>query len=473
MMDWKQLLSPMRIRQMYEGGGSTKVDEDPRTEFERDYGRTIFSTPVRRLQDKAQVFPLERHDAVRTRLTHSNEVSSVARGLAGAAAEWMLKENLLKVSSYVPAITAIAATCGLIHDLGNPPFGHSGEVAIANWFQGKLETDGTFFDDLGQGDSKPAETQFAQDFLRFEGNAQTQRLLSKLQILADEFGLNLTCGTLSASCKYIARSNEIDSSLHDCSKHGFFASENDLIDKVRKETGTFRARNPITYLVEASDDIVYSTVDLEDGVKKGVVTWKMVESELPKHVGSESPPLERALAKAHEKIDKAKLTERAKDEAMSQAFRTFAILEGVHAVLEAYKQNYGKIMAGDYHRELLKDSAAAGLIAACKKVGRDHVYVSDETLKLEIQGCQVIHDLLNLFWKGAREYRPKAKLTRFSAKIYKLASENYRTVFENNLSSSASTGIPEMYFRLQLVTDHISGMTDTYACTLHKSLTNG
>src|SRR5215468_2665402 len=122
-MEWQQLLSTKRVRQLYEGGGTTKLPEDPRTEFDRDYGRTVFSTPVRRLQDKAQVFPLERHDAIRTRLTHSNEVSSVARGLASAAAEWMYNERLLKKPEYIAAITTIAATCGLIHDLGNPPFG--------------------------------------------------------------------------------------------------------------------------------------------------------------------------------------------------------------------------------------------------------------------------------------------------------------------------------------------------------------
>jgi dGTPase len=109
-MEWERLLSTQRIRQIYEGGGPTKLDQDPRTEFDRDYGRTVFSTPVQRLQDKAQVFPLERHDAVRTRLTHSNEVSSVARGLATAAADWLFKETLIKTQQHIVAIGTIAAT---------------------------------------------------------------------------------------------------------------------------------------------------------------------------------------------------------------------------------------------------------------------------------------------------------------------------------------------------------------------------
>jgi dGTPase len=473
MMDWKKLLSTTRVRQLYEKGSGTKLQDDTRTEFERDYGRTTFSTPVRRLQDKAQVFPLERNDAVRTRLTHSNEVSSVARDLARATSEWMLQENFIDDPSYVAAITTVAATCGLIHDIGNPPFGHSGEVAIANWFVEKLALTPDFLAPLAEQNSKIDKSQSAQDFLRFEGNAQTQRLLSKLQILADKYGLNLTCGTLSASCKYTARSNEIDKSLHERSKHGFLASENDLIDQIRKETGTLAARNPIAYLVEASDGIVYSTVDLEDGVKKRVLAWEMVESELRKNVGPKSAPLEKAISAAHDKIDKAQLTGVSRDEAMAQAFRTFAIGESVSAVREAYKLKYSEIINGDYHGELIEDSGASGLISACKKVGREHVYVSDETLKLEILGRHVIHDLMDIFWKAVSEHSPGTKLTEFNAKVYRLMSANYRAVYEENCPSATVTDIPELYFKLQLVTDHISGMTDTYACTLHKALTNG
>lgn len=465
-MEWKKLLSSKRVRQLYEGGPATKLDLDPRSEFERDYGRAVFSTPVRRLQDKAQVFPLERCDAVRTRLTHSMEVSAVSRGLAGAAAEWMLERSEIKAEQ-VPEITAIAATCGLIHDLGNPPFGHSGEVAISEWFKERSKGAGDFFDGMD------GQSQFVQDFLKFDGNAQTQRLLSRLQILADDYGLNLTCATLSASCKYVARSNETDG-WHERSKHGFFASENDLIEKIRTETGTGPARNPIAYLVEASDDIVYSTVDLEDGIKKGILRWDEAESLLKKLAGRKYPPLTSALKNAKKKIDTANptLKGRARDEAMAQAFRTFAIAEAVHAALEAYKARYPQIMKGEYHGELLKGSEASGLIAACKKIGGERVYVSEETLKLELSGRKVIHDLMDLFWSAAEAYNPNRKVNAksFDTKTFNLASQNYRTVFKKGLKKAE---IPQRYCRLQLVTDHISGMTDSYACDLHKALTNG
>ena len=191
-MTWKKLLNASRPRQ-------TTLPTDFREQFERDYGRAIFSTPVKRLQDKAQVFPLEAHDAVRTRLTHSLEVSSVARGLATEVAKRLLKENQID-DGMDRQIEAIAAVCGLIHDIGNPPFGHSGEDAIREWFKQKLGEDKLR-------DRLENKEQLVQDFLQFEGNAQTLRLVAKLQILADDNGLNLTFGTLSASCKYVARSD--------------------------------------------------------------------------------------------------------------------------------------------------------------------------------------------------------------------------------------------------------------------------
>src|ERR1700733_12575593 len=167
-MEWKQLLCRDRPRESTNPG-------DHRAEFERDFDRSIFSTPVKRLQDKAQVFPLEPHDAVRTRLTHSLEVSSVARGLGTAVGQWLLERKDIS-PGMERWIEAIAATCGLIHDLGNPPFGHSGEDAIRHWFN-EFGPD-ALRRELGGND------QLVQDFLRFEGNAQSLRLVSKLQILA-------------------------------------------------------------------------------------------------------------------------------------------------------------------------------------------------------------------------------------------------------------------------------------------------
>jgi len=184
-LDWKQLLSTKRVKGLYDLESSTPISGDLRSPFDRDYGRTVFSTPVRRLQDKAQVFPLERHDAIRTRLTHSMEVSSVSRSLGEAAEGLLFKVGHFKSDSERGILGTIAATCGLVHDLGNPPFGHSGEAAISEWFRMQHKKNSRFFENLlpNDGVSKPEESQFGRDFLDFEGNAQTQRLLSRLQSL--------------------------------------------------------------------------------------------------------------------------------------------------------------------------------------------------------------------------------------------------------------------------------------------------
>jgi dGTPase len=470
-MEWEKLLSSKRVRGLYGFSSSAKADGDLRSQYERDYGRSVFSTPVRRLQDKAQVFPLEEHDAVRTRLTHSMEVSSVARGLGSAAEKFVLNRGLS--ADFAGAIPTIAATCGLIHDLGNPPFGHAGEEAISDWFLTQFKKDPALFKSFDPKDdrTKPEETQFAKDFLKFEGNAQTQRLLSRLQVLADDFGLNLTSATLSASCKYTASSHGTNSQDQARKKHGYFASENDLIRRLREEVGTGDARNPITYLVEASDDIVYSTVDLEDGIKKGCLDWEFLKKELGRYCDSEI--LGQVIEVSEKKISEAALVGRAYDEAMASAFRTNAITQMVIAVDEAFQVDFDKIMLGEYPYELLYKSRAGSLAKACKKVALEHIYKSNEVLKREIMGRRVICDLMDLYWDGVQEFETEKSLKGFKSKIFSQISSNYRHVFLDNLQKADELKIPRDYFKMQLITDQISGMTDTFAVNLHRELMNG
>jgi dGTPase len=163
-VEWEKLLSEKRIRELVEGK-HTKPSPDERTEHGRDYDRAIFSTPVRRMQDKTQVFPLDPNDSVRTRLTHSLEVSNIARNMARDIGNWLLKEDEIKESRQRDSIEIIASTCGLIHDLGNPPFGHAGEDAIKEWFGKKEKNFFKCFKGLGNGE------QLKNDFLKFEGNA--------------------------------------------------------------------------------------------------------------------------------------------------------------------------------------------------------------------------------------------------------------------------------------------------------------
>ncbi|RYD72360.1 MAG: dNTP triphosphohydrolase [Verrucomicrobiaceae bacterium] len=461
------------------GGRGSSSGEDGRSEFDRDYDRTIFSTPVRRLQDKTQVFPLEPNDAVRTRLTHSLEVSTLARGLARSAARWMRGTGYLDSDQQALDIESIAATCGLIHDLGNPPFGHAGEEAISSWFLKKFpDGQGLFSFEVSPVSYRASQLQ--NDFLRFEGNAQTLRIVSRLQLLADSYGLNLTVGTLSASMKYTAASDMTSGKgAADKKKPGYFASEQKLVDLIRARAGTGVVRNPIAYLVEACDDMVYATVDIEDGVKKGIVSWQEVEAALLAQDGSGMA--KQVIDKVHKYIDGARtdLKGQALDEVLAQHFRTVAIGDSKREILAAFQRHYMRLMEGEALEagDLIASSDAARFIKACKNFGREHVYNAPETLRLETLGRRVMHDLMDIFWEGASRYPadPSEEALRGfnkspEGKVYNLLSKNYRTAFESVCKDS---GLPQQYHRFQLVTDYVCGMTDTFACNLHEQLTHG
>ncbi|VTR91551.1 deoxyguanosinetriphosphate triphosphohydrolase : dGTPase OS=Chthoniobacter flavus Ellin428 GN=CfE428DRAFT_3120 PE=4 SV=1: HD [Gemmata massiliana] len=430
-MDWDTLLCDQRYRWIVTGKVPTRNPEELRTEFEKDYDRAVFSTPVRRLQDKAQVFPLEPCDAVRTRLTHSLEVSTVARDMARAVARWLVYERKEKITGAVPSkdpvrdIETIAATCGLLHDLGNPPFGHFGESAIQDWFAAQK-------DDIFEGCEGGKGGELAQDFLKFEGNAQTLRLVSKLQVLADEYGLNLTCGTLSALCKYTASAMQADkkSPNHDWSKPGYFASERDLIETVRKATGTGDVRNPITFLVEACDDLVYRTVDLEDGVKKGAVDWPTAEKMLRDHGGGKA---DNILKGTYEQVSKVagSVDTRQFGEIAVQALRVHTIGAVVPAVIRAFKERYTEIMEGKFRGDLTDVCDHKEVLDALGDTVKKHVHTTPDILRLELSGRKVIHDLMTLFWDGAKKGEEGTK--SYEQKAFSLISSNYRQAYKHAL----------------------------------------
>ena|ERR1035437_859100 len=460
-MDWQKLLNASRRRQ-------SRMPDDDRAQFERDYDRTIFSTPVKRLQDKAQVFPLEPNDAIRTRLTHSLEVAAVARGLATSAGAWLHKEGeiLLEQQRWVEAI---ASTCGLIHDLGNPPFGHAGEDAIREWFVPHIPgRDEAFID-----------PQLSQDFLNFEGNAQTLRIVSKLQILADFYGLNLTFGTLSAACKYTAASHQAKKGNQALKKPGYFASESDVIKEVREATGTGDARNPITFLVEAADDIVYSVADIEDAVKKNLLRWSdLLERFEPVIDPAKSHPAKEALVEVLRRkwVILGRPGQEAEksmdDDTHGSAFRTAAISYMVPEAVDAFKSNYDDIMHGIHLTELVAHPSLVNLMTELKAIGSELIYPNHSTVKLELMGRRIISDLMTIFWEGAKdlplEGKPKTK--DFKGRVGALLSRNYRSVFQESCRLGKQ---PEIYHRYQLVTDYVCGMTDTFAKQLHSELMNG
>ena len=240
---------------------------------------------------------------------------------------------------------------------------------------------------------------------------------------------------MSALCKYVAASDEVGKDgFHEFKKPGYFESERDLVDLIRNITGTGRARNPITYLVEAADDLVYSTVDLEDGVKKGVISWNALVEALRGERDSDDAIIRRCIEEAIHYIDEASvpLVGKARDEVLAVTFRNKVLTESVPRVVEQFQGIYSAIMEGQYHGELAADSRAGLLIQACKKTAGKLIYSADEILRLEVMGREVIHDLMNLFWKAVSQHDGSTETKTFPGKLYNLMSSNYRVVAQAN-----------------------------------------
>ena len=238
-MDWSRLFSEKRLTHFANTRRSPSDVAEHRTEVERDFDRILFSTPVRRLADKTQVFPSESADSVRTRLTHSYEASNIARSIGNLLVrtpKWLPDPTLQEL--VFPRLPTLLASAALAHDLGNPPFGHQGESAIQHWFQ----TNEAVFDKSVQG--------FAAEFEAFDGNPQTLRLVASLQGLPDQFGLNLTCATIGALLKYTVPASQVAKKKEEktCAnkKVGFFETERETLERVFGELGiAFGQRHPL------------------------------------------------------------------------------------------------------------------------------------------------------------------------------------------------------------------------------------
>jgi dGTPase len=337
---WFQLLKPTSFRQR-----SQLSKHDGRDPFENDYARLISSAPIRRLQDKTQVYPLEQSDFVRTRLTHSLEVSSLARSLGKSIEAHLIKKGQFPKKLF-GQISSLLATAGLVHDLGNPPFGHFGEVAIKDFFTKYFQ------------DQKPGLTEAEkQDFKNFDGNVQTLRILRKLYYLYDEHGYNLTYPTLSVIIKYPCSStegNKGSSSPHiSLKKFGYFQSEREDYMRINEDLGLEGKRHPLTYLLEAADDIAYMSADVEDGVKLGIVSVDTFIEELSSLQNQE--PL-NIFKKDYDSlknrdVDRLDIT--------IQRFRINIQRILIDSVIEVFCDNYKSIMDGTFKTDLLSASKSA------------------------------------------------------------------------------------------------------------------
>lgn len=459
-MNIGNLFSQVKRKPKKEGEKSLK---EVRTETERDYDRILFSTPVRRLADKTQVFPLERNDSIRTRLTHSHEVANLARSIG---VDLAFNHNVFTSlgDDSKRNIPAMLGAIGLAHDLGNPPFGHQGEEAIRSWFKDNIKV----LDVAGEDESLTEAMK--QDFLLFEGNAQTIRLLTRLQIIDDEYGLNLTCGTLAALMKYTVPSDEIDNSdkPHVAKKKfGFFQSEANIVEDVWNKTDLSKGkRHPLTYIMEACDDIAYTVLDAEDAVKKKLVSFSDLIAFLRHHENGDRI-IQRVCNKAcadHEKYRKehSSLSPSELNDISMQKFRVYAISIMVSSVSKAFIDNKDEILQCRFPNDLLSASEAGNLKKKLKMFDRENAYRHKTVLEVELQGYRTIRGIMDSLWDSISVETKKRK--PFAAYVYERISENYRRTYEN------TTTLPKRYRQLQLMTDMVSGMTDNFAIDFYEEL---
>ncbi|WP_295531286.1 dGTP triphosphohydrolase [uncultured Pseudacidovorax sp.] len=466
---WNRLLNDRRRKKdatSVAGEVQNSNKNESRTEIERDYDRILFSTPVRRLADKTQVFPLDKNDSVRTRLTHSHEVSNLARSIGTALIyDRQIQTGHVSAARDVPAILA---TVGLLHDLGNPPFGHQGEAAIQSWFVensdsvlGCLETE-----------------QQRQDFLKFEGNAQAFRLVTRLQLINDDFGLDLTYASLAAMMKYPTASDQTDSSHVAKKKHGFFASEEHVVKQVHSETGlSLGQRHPLTYVMEACDDIAYVVLDAEDAVKKGLASFSDLLAYL--EMKSADDPVVKKLiedSKAKHKEYRnisGRLSPSELNDVSMQRFRVYAIGQMVKSSVDAFMTHNEQLVSGTLEKPLLAVSDCENLRKQLKDFSVTHAYNHRSVLEIELTGFNVIRELMDIFWMAIIDREKQFQLDSkrqhpFTRYVYSRISENYRRIFENPTPNDRKFGI--RYRECLLLTDMISGMTDSYALNLHADL---
>lgn len=470
-LSWNTLLceTTLRTRSKIESAGRRGPIFDGRNPFEDDYTRVIFSSPFRRLQDKSQVFPLERGDFVRTRLTHSLEVSAIARSL-GAVVERFLRDERGDIDVVdTGKVPAILATAGAIHDLGNPPFGHAGELAIRRFFEELFSSDGRRREELDEAQRG--------DFVFFDGNPQTFRIATHLQYLTPNrtevnYGMNLTSATLASLLKYPRSSltgnrRDLGASYH---KHGYFQAEKEKFAAIAELTGITRRRHPLAFLLEAADDIAYSADDIEDGYKKNAVSLGDLKDVIREHCDdSEARWLCGTLDEYVKEVDVV-CHERDKREVAIGRFR--ALVQGfmIRAVVETFRERYDDIMSGDFDAELLACSRAAAIRTALKKLARSYVFNHQMVIDKELTGEKVIRGLLADFVAAVTSDKRKDPTTR-EGKLYSLISSNYRFICEN-YHTGRPRGLkePPVYDRLLLVTDYVCGMTDSYALDLYQRL---
>ena len=436
-MEWPRLINDKRFGlEHYHDPKKNSI----RTDFRRDYDRLVFSSPFRRLQNKTQVFPLPGSIFVHNRLTHSIEVACVGKSMADEIAIALSERYGDQPWSHLFAhIGDIVAAACLAHDLGNPPFGHSGERAIATFFS---EGSGNYLR------GRLSEKEWS-DLINFEGNANAFRLLTHSFNGRRDGGFAMTYSTLASIVKY-----PFESSLATKGKFGFFTSEHDDFVKVAEELGMLRhlrddgavsyARHPLVYIVEAADDICYEIMDIEDAHKLKILgTDEVIELLLGYFDESQRLHMTEVMARVDDPNEKIAY------------LRSCVIGALVKRCAESFIANEDRILAGEFKGSLLSSltSIEGEAYRRCNDLSWDKIYRASDVVDIELAGNQIITFLLEKMIGAV--VNPEL---------------NYSRLLLSKFPRQYDVEAPTLYGKIQAVLDHVSAMTDVYALDLFRKL---
>jgi dGTPase len=470
-IDWTKYLSDIRLRSSEKRPGS---NFDKRNAFESDFGRVTFSSVMRRMHDKTQVIPLTSGDSVHTRLTHSIEVMNIAHSLG---------INYCRCQEFIDLygddacnlenqICAILRTAAFIHDIGNPPFGHFGEIVIQQYFEKLFSNNAP--------DIRKFEVSEEQklDFTQFDGNAQGFRNVTKLSYTGDLFGLNLTCATLGAYLKYPNAKSRQKGAYIGLKKHGVYTSEVTALNRIAENchlidevTGKIK-RHPLSFLVEAADSICYLVMDIEDALQLKWISLNHLIGRMQEfYQGIKAPQISSYISSI---AASSELNSNDKNIKVRVALIDYF----VNLAIDNFKSNLCAINVGDYNEELIEDDQfqlAKFLIEYTKQ----HILCKQEVESIELTGHSVISGLLDIMinhaFHGNQAYRSRLKsiLSKSAIKVaFHECSDNpkdYHKQDSISISKAELESLPD-YAKLRLIVDFTSNMTDKYAVKLYQQL---
>ena len=437
-MEWKQLISNKRFGQEHKHAER----HDDRSEFKRDYDRLIFSSAFRRLQNKTQVFPLPGSIFVHNRLTHSLEVASVGMSIGNDISRHVIQKRPELKDTLVEEIGTIVSAACLAHDLGNPPFGHSGEKAIQTFFS----------EGPGQKIKSMVSSEFWDDITHFEGNANAFRILTHRFKGRRQGGFVITYSMLASIVKYPFAS----CLAGDHGKFGFFASDADSYRKIADELGIFcksapgeplkYARHPLVYMVEAADDICYEIMDIEDSHKLKILSFAETEHLLLSFFDED----------IQQKIRQRIIDEELTDENEKVVYMRASVIGKLeNECVAAFLAHEEEILAGTFEGSLIDHISERQKKAykECEKISYSKIYQSKPVLDIELSGYKIMATLMEVFIEAA------VNPSRFYSKqLLRRVSSQYD--IENEILEE----------RIMAVIDYISGMTDIYALDIYQKI---